>query len=890
MEPRRWCLLVCTALALSACAGAAVTPRLASVADVVLVACGGLCGAALWIVGSRHGRALRGWRLFALAPLFAALGGVLPLLVAPTDPLDAAVLRWLPTVPGYLLAIAGGLTLVDRSRFRGRGRRVGVELLLFTTASVVTVQLLFVGPAGQWSTFATTERLVLSAGVLATSATMAAALTVLGAIESRRQRAALLLLVGSVLLTVGRGLGTSALLGGWANGTSVSRMCVVAGLAAVTWAALADPGPGSDRRPRSGASTRLGHLLPHLALVVATVVLSAATVAGHRPSLLSVTGLVLAVALVAVHRWVTARDEQLLGARLRRSEAWFRSLVQSGSDAVLILDDDLRVTWASPALARTLGPVAGELPGRSLPMVVHPDDVAGLLAALPSGEPDAPAPEPARGAGPHILRIADDSGDWRVFEANVSDLRADTSVGAVVLHCRDVTERHAREEALQSVAYSDPITGLPNRASFLLDLHRAVTPGAAPATLLLVEVEGLLKAREDVGREIVRNVVGEIGRRLRSTVRSDDVVARMGSGTFAVLTHATDDDPQKMDAEADQVAARCLAVVEQPIMTADGIVDLSASVGLAVAEPGLSVEDLLNRVGLAVRAARDRAAGTAGRYTTALGEAAARRERLRADLPGARDRNEFFLLFEPIVSLGEQRVVGVEALLRWRHPVVGDVTPAEFMRLATRAGVAGQLGRWALQEATTAVASLPAGDGTPIRLGFDVPTGWAAGGTLVADVAAALEASGLPAERLVLEITEGTVLADAQRIGLDLATLRLMGVHIALEGFGAGNSGLGQLTRLPIDVLKLDRSLISRVDRDPQSRALCESVTGIGLALGLDVVAEGVETAAQLGALCGMPCGFAQGFVISRPMPVADLRALLVEGAGALWPGLVGQR
>ncbi|WP_324273977.1 EAL domain-containing protein [Blastococcus brunescens] len=169
-----------------------------------------------------------------------------------------------------------------------------------------------------------------------------------------------------------------------------------------------------------------------------------------------------------------------------------------------------------------------------------------------------------------------------------------------------------------------------------------------------------------------------------------------------------------------------------------------------------------------------------------------------------------------------------------------------------------------------------------------MPTRYLTGGTLVCDVESALRVSGLAPERLVLQISAGAVMADDERLRLDVASLRLMGVHVALHGFGSGSSALANLTRLPIDVVKLDRSLITRIDRDPQSRALCESVIGIGRALGLDVVAEGVETTAQLAALSGFGCGFAQGFVISRPMPLSGITGLLAQGDQVLLPGLVG--
>jgi diguanylate cyclase (GGDEF)-like protein len=542
-----------------------------------------------------------------------------------------------------------------------------------------------------------------------------------------------------------------------------------------------------------------------------------------------------------------------------------------------MLDDALRITWASPALDRALGDAAPALLGRSLLDSVHPDDAPALAAVLPVAG-TAPATDAAAG-GLLILRLPDAAGEWRYLEARISDLRHVPDVGAVVLHCRDMTERYAREQALQSVAYTDPMTGLPNRAGALRAMQQAVAEPDGPVTLLIIELDGLAAARENAGREIVSTVVAEVGRRLRATVRGEDVVARMGGGAFAVLTHGD-------DADTDRLAARCLSVVEQPILTPAGIVDLTAGVGVVTLEPGLGVETLLGRGDLAVRAAHEAGPGSAQRYREDLGEAEARREQLRTDLRSARAREELFLLFQPIVSLGEQRITGVEAQLRWRHATLGEIPPAEFLPLAERAGLIGELARWAIEEVAAAAAHLP--EGTAPQLGLKLPDGYMATGAVVTDVQHALRTSGLSAERLVLQVGAQAVMSEDERTGLDISTLRLMGVHVALEGFGSGTSALGHLTRLPIDILKLDRSLITRIDRDSQSRALCESLVGIGRALGLEVVADGVETPAQLAALCGFGCGFAQGFLLARPMPLAEL--LVTLSAGVLWPGLVGSR
>jgi diguanylate cyclase (GGDEF)-like protein/PAS domain S-box-containing protein len=582
---------------------------------------------------------------------------------------------------------------------------------------------------------------------------------------------------------------------------------------------------------------------------------------------------------------VTVREEQRMAARLQRSEAYFRSLVRSSGDAVVILDDRLTITWASPALGRSLGPAADALPGRPLLAVAHPEDVDTLQAALAPAEDGNPL-----ATGLLLLRLQDEQGVWRYLEAGVSDLRADADVGAVVLHCRDMTDRNAREQALQSIAYTDPLTGLPNRAGLLQALQQALQQAGTEAaragrpagTLLMVELDGLVAAREHAGRETVSAVIAEVGRRLRATVRAEDVVARMGGGAFAVLTGGDDSD-------ADRLAGRCQSVVEQPIVTQVGIIDLTAAVGLVPLEGGLPVEELLRQADLAIRSAHEAGPGSAARYRPALGAAAARRDRLRDDLHGARARGELHLLFQPIVSLTEQRITGVEARLHWRHPALGEVPPSEFIPVAERAGLIDDLMRWALVEAATAAAGLPEA-GAPLRIGIPLSAGYVATGTVVADVEHALRVSGLSAERLVLQIGAEAVMSDDERTGLDVATLRLMGAHVALEGFGSGTSALAHLTRLPIDIVRLDRSLIGRIDRDPQRQALCGSVIGIVRALGLDVVADGVETPAQLAALCGLGCGFAQGFVLARPGSLAALVATLSDDDASVWPGLVGSR
>ncbi len=862
----------------TACAVSASTPGPGYVGDFALAALGIATAVVLWTAGRSKQTGWRGWRLFALTPLMPVVGTVMVTVAAPDSPLEQVALRWLPTVPGYVLLVLATLTLVAPSRLRG-GARPAVELALFLTACVLVVQVLVLGPDPRWTDLTPTAAVVLGAAVVVTSAAMAAALLLLGVIESRRQPMALVLLAATSLLAPGRALGTSATLTGEDAVGDVGRFLIAGGLVLLGAAVLLDPGPcpESGPRPHSGRSTQLRQLLPHLAMLAALLTSAAATLTGHRPGTVLVAGVLLCAVLSLVHRWLTARDEQHLDARLRRSEAYFRSLVAASGDAVLILDGRLRVTWTSPTLGTTLGSAAAVPVGADLLELVHPDDALPVARALQPTTADATPP------GVLGLRLRHADGTWRHLEASLSDLRSDTVVGAVVLHCRDTTERVARERALEQVAFTDPVTGLLNRAGCERRLEQALAEaGTTCRSLLLIELDGLDEVREDAGRDVVTAVLVEVGRRLRATVRGADAVTRVGGGAFAVLAEGA---PQAVDLLAD----RCLSVIEQPLDTAAGLFDLSASIGVVDLGAAESVTDLMTRAELAVRAAAATGTGTALRYRPALGSAAERRARLREDLPGAWDRDELSVLFQPVVSLGEQRVTGVEALLRWQHPELGEVPPAEFVPIAERAGVIGELQRWALETAAAAVLPLPHGV-APLRLGVNISASHVAARTLVRDVAAVLQSTGLAPERLILEITEATLMSEGEHVAVDIEALRLMGVHVALDDFGTGRSSLAHLTRLPIDILKLDHAFVLRVDRDPKARALCESVVSIAGALGLDVVAEGVETPAQLGALRAAGCGFAQGFLLARPMRLLDLVGVLDHGAGQLWPGLVGSR
>ncbi|WP_369139780.1 putative bifunctional diguanylate cyclase/phosphodiesterase [Modestobacter versicolor] len=873
------------------------------VADLLLLAAALGAVVVLWrnggrvAPGARGWRSLRGWRLLAVA---VVLGVVSNAAVGLLDGVSRAGLfdptDQLVPMPAVALALVAVLTLPTGAQLRSGGARLLTETALFFSAAMVLAQVLVIGPALDGQPLTAPDRQVLELACVLTAAILSAVLVLVSLSSGARRASGALLLLSAGTWAGAHGLavaGEELALPLLTNGVTGAQLSA---LLLVCLAAHRDPGADAVAAP-SRTADRLslaGQLLPHVVLVVAAGVYLGAPLLGADPSHAAGVALLCCLALTAAQRAVAARDEARVGGRLRRSEAYFRSLVRSSSDAVLILDGELRVTWAAPSLRPPAG--APALVGRRLAEAVHPEDaeavrawLAGVTAPGPSPQVQTPAAQtPAAPTGLCDFRLRDATGAWRVLEAGVSDLRDDADVHALVLHCRDVTARLDREHELSSLAFTDPLTGLPNRAAQRLALSGLLDELAAPApaegapedvALLLIEVQGLRDAHDHAGRDVVDVALVEVARRLRATVRAEDQVARIGVELFSVLAHGTGDEP-------DRVAARCLSVIEAPVTTEAGIVDLTAAVGLAPLPAGLTQREVVDRAELALVDARAAGAGSVRRYRAELTAARDRREQLRRDLVGARERGELGLVWQPIVALADHRVTGVEALLRWRHPVYGDVPPDEFLPVAERAGLVVELQRWVLRTATAAAAALPV-HGVELRLGVNVSGQYLTAGTLVGDVTSALRESGLSPERLVVEIDESALVGA--HVVADVTALRLMGVHLALDDFGRGNSSLPGLGRLPVDIIKLDRALLSRVDRDPYTRAVCEAVVALGTALHVDVVAEGVETASQLGVLSGLGCGYAQGFLLSRPVGLAGLVELLAAHDGLLWPGLVGQ-
>ena len=578
------------------------------------------------------------------------------------------------------------------------------------------------------------------------------------------------------------------------------------------------------------------------------------------------------------------------------------SVVVHANDAVLITDAepiDLpgpRIVYCNAAFTKTTGYSEAEVLGRTPRILQAPGVNRATLdrmrAALQAWEPVEVELLNVRKDGTEfwvelsVVPVADETGWFTHWVSVQRDVTGRKRAEEVAVRARiaevenralaaEIAERKRTEERLLHAAFHDDLTRLHNRA-FLMDrletLLRPAGGATPPCAVLFLDLDGFKQINDSLGHRAGDLMLIEVARRLNACIRPGDVLARVGGDEFAILVEDPNGTPIAV-----LMAERIAETLRQPFRLGQHDVALQTSVGIAIAdERHHRPEQLLRDADIAMYDSKRRGPGGHAIFDSTMHAGVADAAALQLDLGCAIERNELRLHYQPIYDLAGQRLVGVEALIRWRHPSRGVISPTTFIPVAEEMGLIRDIGRWVIQNACAQMQAwhdlyAPAA----LRISVNVSASELRDPAFVPELRGVLATTGLDPRCLQLEITEGVFLHRPQLVGRVLKRIRALGVRIALDDFGIGYSGLGYLDRYRIDTVKIDRSFVARMLRQDRTMAIMDGIVQLGTALDLEIVAEGVETQAQLSMLQSKGCAGVQGYFLGRPMPPASIAAIL---------------
>ncbi|MFD4873936.1 putative bifunctional diguanylate cyclase/phosphodiesterase [Streptomyces sp. NPDC058420] len=646
---------------------------------------------------------------------------------------------------------------------------------------------------------------------------------------------------------------------------------------------VGDPGRYPATRPIAGS---LGALTPYLAAAVCTLGILYNVLNGRSPDrVVLITAGCVVLALV-VRQGIMLLDNITLTQELAQQENHFRSLVQGSSDVIMIAAPNGILRYVSPAAAGVYGKDAEELVGTELASLIHPEDlgcvvheVRRFLTASPVEEPTTRIECRFRSGGGGTSRSSEgeSGGGWLNVESTVNRHH-----GGLIFNSRDVTERVRLQAQLQHNAEHDPLTDLPNRALFTKRVQQALSGRRSTdrgTAVLFIDLDGFKAVNDTIGHQAGDELLVQAAHRLQSAVRHGDTASRLGGDEFAALIVGDGTrDRSARERHIMELADRLRITLSQPYLIDGNDVRVAASIGVAFAEPGLGAGELLRNADLAMYRAKGAGKGRVELYAPQMQQDVVRKAELATRLRAALHDGEFALLHQPVVSLVDGRIASVSTQARWRSSQGVLFTPAEFLRVAEDSDKTAELGRWMLEEAVEQAA-----ERTATGLAVSVAVRMSARRLLdrsmpLGSIEALLTRHGLSSGSLVIELSDTDPRVSLDELERRLTALRRLGVRIALDGFGSGYAAITTLRRLPVDVLKLDRSLVEGVVESARLHKITSGLLRIACDLGLQSVADGVDLPEQVVALRAMGCTHGQGMAFSGPLDEYRLRRALARG------------
>jgi diguanylate cyclase (GGDEF)-like protein/PAS domain S-box-containing protein len=553
------------------------------------------------------------------------------------------------------------------------------------------------------------------------------------------------------------------------------------------------------------------------------------------------------------------------------AEPEFRQLVERSPVGTYVIQSE-RFRYANPKLSEILGYEPGELAGVEVAPLVIEADRAGVLSRIRGIAVGAEAASYAYRA----IRKDGDLVDVEVHESP-SDLEGRPALIGTML---DITERKRAEAQAAERAFVDPLTRLPNRVRFLERLETELAQSRRYGRRLAVvhlDVDGFKFVNDNWGHGVGDRLLQSLALRLTRGVREVDTIARIGGDEFLILV-----PDLRQSGDMSHFAQKLIGLMAKPVELEDRTLQVTASIGVATfPDDGQSADELLRNADTAMYRAKDSGGNSFELCTPELTAAAVERLELQNGLRLALDRNEFLLHYQPLVSLGSGRIVGLEALVRWQHPQKGFLPPVTFIPMAEETGLIVQLGDWVLKTATSQLKTW-LGTGLGLRMAVNFSAKQFRERTLIHTVESALTSAGLEPHNLEVEITESIAMESAETVVANLNLLRTMGVGIAIDDFGTGYSSMSYLKSFPITSLKIDRSFVTDLASSRADAGIVRAIVEMAHGSSLSVIAEGVETQEQFQYLQRYGCDEMQGYWVSRPLPVDGIDRKLQEEI-ALW-------
>ena len=606
-----------------------------------------------------------------------------------------------------------------------------------------------------------------------------------------------------------------------------------------------------------------------------------------------VRGLAALVLLFDIYTVYQHRELQRIRRQLAEREHLFQLITENAADMIAVIDRNGQRVYNSPAYQKILGYHPEELAATPAMDQIHPDDYARVLEAA----------EKARntGRGERLeYRIRHKDGSWRFIESTASTIRnKEGETDGLVIVNRDITQRKRAEEKLDHLSFHDGLTNLPNRTLFLDRLQCAITHSRRHSNfrfaVLFIDIDEFKVFNDSLGHAAGDALLIQIAQRLAASLRGADTIsrprlsntaepiagestlARPGGDEFAVLLEELHDPSDTI-----RVAERIHQRLAIPFDLNGQEIVLTVSIGVAFGGNAGAAQDVLGDAEIAMYRAKSTGKGRCEVFDHAMHAGAIKRLQLETDLRKALELNQFRVYYQPIVSLRNGQIVGFEALSRWQRPE-GLVMPGEFIAVADETGIILPINRQLLYDACRQLRSWQAlfPSDPPLTLNVNITPKQFAQPELASEIRKTLQETGLDPSCINLEITETIAMADAEKSAVVLSELKALGVRLDIDDFGTGYSSLSRLQRFPVDTLKIDRAFVSRIDTDPATLEIVRIIVMLAHGLHLTVVAEGVETQAQVDLLKDIGCELAQGYLYSKPVAAEAIEQLLSNNSFA---------